>query len=107
MSDRQHWITGAYEPIESPDFVAEGEWVSFTYGPFPDQEACDKVANDDKAMLQAIGEKIASDFEVDCTDPITYSQACKHFEETIMSEHFAELLPETHQAHLAAANRQA
>ena len=89
---RQHWITGAYEPIKTPDFVEEGEWVSFSYGPFPDQETCDRVADDKEAMMKALGEKTASDFEICCTEPITYSQACKHFEETIMSEHFDMML---------------
>lgn len=81
MPDNNIWITGAYEP------VADEEWVSFAYGPFPSQEAGQARADDDQAMRKALG-LVAKDYEIDCIDPLSYNQACKHFDETIQSEHF-------------------
>jgi hypothetical protein len=101
---RHHWITGAYEAINPGD---GDDWVSFAYGPWPSQEAADAEADDRDKMMAALGTKSAADFEIDTTDELSYSQACKHFEETIMSSHFEELLPETHAAHLELMNRKA
>lgn len=81
----EFWITGAYEPASG------GEWVSFSYGPFPDRVSCEARADDSAAMMAALG-PVAKSYEIDCTDPLRYNQACKHFEETIQSEHFKRTL---------------
>jgi hypothetical protein len=77
------WIAGNYVRVE------DNEWVSFAYGPFFTQEAAMTRAEDREKMLETLG-SVAKDFEVDCVEVITYSQACKHFEETILSEFWDE-----------------
>lgn len=87
MSDEtdQFWITGAYktdEPVLDP-------WITFAYGPFPDQKSCEERATDEKVMFKALG-STTQDYEIDNMDRLSYGSACKHFEETIQSEHFEE-----------------
>lgn len=97
------WITGIYEPVAKHD-----EWASFAYGPFPDEASANLVADDPKAVLDFLGRDVAKgEYEIVEVAPMSYSQACKHFEETIQSPHFEELLPETHAAHLELMNRKA
>lgn len=80
---RQFYITGAYYPAARSR--RRKEWVSFAYGPFPTRKICEERANDDEAMMKALG-SVAKAYEIDCTDPLRYNQACKHFEETLKSE---------------------
>jgi predicted nuclease with TOPRIM domain len=79
------WITGAYYPPSGD------EWVSFAYGPFRTVTLNIQRSVDDLAMRKALG-SVAKNYEIDCVDAISYNQACKHFEETIQSERFTELI---------------
>lgn len=103
MIDGFTWITGIYEPKVDHD-----EWVSFAYGPFPSVTAGEAVADSHEQIMAALGTDVATgEYEITEVAPMRYSQACKHFEETIQSPHFEELLPETHAAHLELMNRKA
>lgn len=84
----EFWITGAYLP-KTGSFENGEDWISFAYGPFPDQETCEVRAIDEKAMLKDLGSHVTN-YDIDCTDRLSYSAACKHFEETLQSEHFEE-----------------
>ena len=101
MSDVHVWISGAYDPQTRKKGE---EWVTFAYGPWPDQESGDAVADNRELMLAALG-TVAKDYEIDDVSEMTYGQACKHFVETLQSEHFEKLLPETHAAHLELMKR--
>ena len=89
----EYWITGVYWCDEMTDENTEENNAkhgnSFAYGPFPTQEECVAVADDDAHMLKTLGGTNTT-YEIDCTDPLTYGQACKHFWETIMSKHWVE-----------------
>lgn len=101
MVDGFVWITGIYEPV-----IEAEEWVSFSYGPFPDEASANEVADDRSAVLAFIGTDVAKgEYEITEVAYMRYSQACKHFEETIMSPHFDELLPEVKAAETELMNR--